>query len=128
MRSIQFLCLAFLVSLFIGCSDRAQAPRTGHNVSGTVTFADGTPLNAGMVTISSRGFSAEASIMSGGGYSFGVRIPSGTHQIAVEVQDNPLAGTRADMIDPRFNNPATSGLNVEVRGNTVHAIIVEPPN
>jgi hypothetical protein len=125
MRNILFFSLIFLVAcVLLGCGGQ-RAPRTGHVVGGKVTFADGTPLNDGQVTFHSGRFSASGSIMTGGSYSIKVRVPLGTYRVAVWANDNPLAGVRADMVNPKFGDPATSGLVVEVKGPTAFNIEVE---
>lgn len=119
MRNILFLILLFLVGT-LGCGGAGFGG--GHNVGGKVTFPDGKPLTKGQVTFTSRYFTGSGDVFGEGGtYSISGQVPEGTYKVAVLASDKSL-------IDPKYNDPETSGLVCEVKGPTGFNIEVKPPN
>jgi hypothetical protein len=91
--------LGALMSLFLaGCGQRFQT------VTGSVRFADGTPVKAGEVLLQSK-------IQEDG--SFQLEAPPGSYVARIERAD-PEDGSRAPTIDWKFANFETSGLNIDV--------------
>jgi len=126
MRVVSLLCL-FLLACCVGCGQSGS--RAGYSVGGSIAFPDGTPVNYGEVTLTSRSFTGSGSIM-GGSYGISGRVPAGTYRVSVQLAETPdTAGsaTQQRLIDPKFNNPETSGLTVEVRERTTFNITVTAP-
>ena len=112
MRNILVLSLLCLACA-LGCG------KQGFNVGGKVTFSDGTPVHSGQVTLVSGSFSAAGDIIAGGSYGISNRVPTGTYKVSVRSND----GAPSE-IDPKFNDPETSGLVCEVKGPTAFNIEV----
>ena len=136
MRPILFFGL-FLLVCCIGCPGGGTVGKgKGFGVSGKVTFADGKPLSSGQITLESRSFTGNGSILPDGTYNISGRVPAGTYKVAVKAGDAEPLGTSFDkadtksakpQIDPKFNNAETSGLVCEVSGPTEFDVKVEPP-
>jgi hypothetical protein len=128
MRNILFFSLFSLICT-LGCGGE------GYNVGGKVTFPDGSPVPHGQVTFISDNFSAGGSIIAEGSYSISIRVPAGTYKVGVRASGEPVAAPGADvanmkivpLVDPKYGNPETSGLVVEVKGPTTFNIGVERP-
>jgi len=88
-------------------------------VSGTVMFSDGTPVPIGMLFLESPTFVAQADIQPDGTYTFVGNIPNGTYRVFIRRAES--------LIDPRYQNPNTSGLMIEIRGRTVFNVVVGRP-
>ena len=122
------LSLASLVVAGCGRSDL-------HRVSGTVSFADGTPLHCGRVVIAyGNGSGAWGRIRQDGTFTIGSRaegdgMKSGPCHVAIKdalvAGDEP--GTFKSIVHPRFADPATSGLEFEVPKQMKWEIVVEKP-
>ena len=121
-------------------------------VTGQVTFPDGTPLTKGQVMFQKDGFVASGDISKDGYYSAGKLkdgdgLPPGQYQVYITGASTFGAETNAqqqvadsgripsfktpkpmDLIASKYMGPNTSGLTVEVSGNTKFDIKVEPPN
>jgi hypothetical protein len=121
-----FILFVFLFPLIFGCGN----PK----VTGTVKFDDGTPLTSGGVTFINSPYQASGAIKSDGSYELfelksGDGVRSGTYQVTVSAttggdsDGSPLV----HLVDPKFENPSTSGLTCEVKGNTVFNITVTKP-
>jgi hypothetical protein len=122
---ILFVCL-FVCPFIVGCGN----PK----VTGTVKFDDGTPLTSGGVTFINSPYQASGAIKPNGSYEMfelksGDGVRPGTYQVTVSA----TTGGGSDgiplvhLVDPKFENPSTSGLTCEVNGNTVFDIIVTKP-
>ncbi|MDR0869239.1 MAG: carboxypeptidase-like regulatory domain-containing protein [Planctomycetaceae bacterium] len=129
MRTILFLCL-FCVAACLGCG---VVSSKGFPVSGVVSFSDGKPVSYGQVTLTSGSFSVGGDIISDGTYNISRvgGVPAGTYKVSVVLSD-PNAGMEntkkaKPQIDPKYNDPSTSGLTCEVTGATTYDITVEPP-
>jgi len=129
MRNILFFCL-FLAVCCTGCGGK------GFSVAGKVSFADGTPLPHGQVTLTSGTFSAGGSILGDGTYNINVRVPAGTYKVTVRASGESPSDPKADiadvkpaksLVDTKYNAPETSGLVCEVKGITTFNITVETP-
>lgn len=115
-----------------GCS------RSGlHPVSGRVAFADGSPVPTGRVVVSyGDGKASWGTIKPDGSFTIGTLkqadgMRPGTYRVAikdayVEVEKN--GETVAEpVVDTRFADPATSGLEFQVPEQTTWEIVVEKP-
>jgi len=103
-------------------------------VSGKVTYPDGKPVPRGQVTFNSGSFTAGGHILDDGTYNIGMRVPAGTYQVTViALGESPIGVDPEDakpakpLVDAKYNNPATSGLECVVSGTTVFNIEVEAP-
>lgn len=117
-----------------GCSNKCK-------VSGTVTFADGSPLTAGTVIFDNGTEQAKGSISETGTYQlssvkmndgiapgeYGVYI-TGAFGFKNPVDMKPGTVPRPDnLIDNKFTSKSTSGLHCVVKGTTVFDFEVTPP-
>ena len=131
MRGSSLLFLFVLLAYCVGCGGSGTG--TGFVVSGKVTYPDGVPLRTGEVTFVSGSFTGNAYILMDGTYSTSVRIPTGrTYKVSVQpgeyMDTNPYAPpVTTQLIHPKYHDPATSGLVVEVREATIFNIVVEVP-
>ena len=121
-------------------------------VTGTVTYPDGSPLQAGNIYFESETFSASGFINPDGSYSLGgVKtndgVPPGKYKVfitgAIKTDFSADSGARADstglyrtpgvlaptmrLLDTKYESPTSSGLEVEVTKSMVHNITVEKP-
>jgi hypothetical protein len=121
-----FIIFVFVLPLLFGCGQ----PK----VTGTVKFDDGTPLTSGGIMFTHLPYQASGAIKSDGSYEIyelkpGDGVRPGTYQVTVSA----TTGGGSDgpplvyLIDPKFENPSTSGLICEVKGNTVFNITVTKP-
>jgi hypothetical protein len=120
------ILFVFVFHLILGC---------GHpKVTGTVKFDDGTLLTSGDVAFINLPYQATGAIKSNGSYEIyelkpGDGVRPGTYQVTVSAttgggsDGTPLV----HLVDPKFENPSTSGLTCEVKGNTVFDITVIKP-
>jgi hypothetical protein len=116
----------FVLPFIFGC---------GHpKVTGTVKFEDGTPLTSGGVIFTNLPYQASGMIKPDGSYELyelkpGDGVQPGTYQVTVlATTGGGSDGTPfAQLIDPKFGKPSTSGLTCEVKGNTVFNITVTKP-
>lgn len=131
MRHILFFCL-FFVACSIGCGGK------GFPVSGKVTLADGKPVIRGQVTLISDSFTAGGDIIADGSYNISIPggVPAGTYKVTVRASGDSPSSANTDvadvkpvkpLVDPKYNNPETSGLTCEVTKATVFDIKVEAP-
>lgn len=60
---------------------------------------------------------------------FGIAsVPPGTYQVTVSASlDTDSNAIPVDLVDPKFNDPGTSGLTCEVKENTIFDITVTKP-
>ncbi|MDR2756512.1 MAG: carboxypeptidase-like regulatory domain-containing protein [Planctomycetaceae bacterium] len=123
-----FILFVFLLPFIFGCGANHL------KVKGTVKFDDGTPLTSGGVTFTNLPYQASGVIKSNGSYELyeqklGDGVRPGTYQVTVSA----TTGGGSDgipfvyLVDPKFENPSTSGLTCEVKGNTVFNITVTKP-
>jgi hypothetical protein len=114
----QILLFLVFASLFLtGCgSGKVQ-------LSGTVTFDDGTPLTTGSVIFSTDTFSAKGNIDSGGKYVMGSistndGLPAGKYKVYIEGATEEAAGKNGELtrslIDVEYNNYDSTPLSCEV--------------
>ena len=103
-------------------------------VKGTVKFDDGTPLTTGGVAFVSGSYTATGAIKSDGSYVLsesksGDGVKPGNYKVSVSAQTGggsdgePLV----NLVDPKFEDPNTSGLTCEVKGATTYNITVTKP-
>ena len=127
--------LLLLLGFVVGCGG------SGDRVTGTVTFADGTPLTVGKVMFTNNSVTAFGNINAKGEFRMGTNkagdgVPSGTYQVYITDARVPASFTIQDedgntsaplvlAIDPKFTTPARSGLTCEVKGATTFNISVE---
>jgi hypothetical protein len=120
------ILFVFVFPFIFGC---------GHpKVTGTVKFDDGTPLTSGGVAFINLPYQAVGTIKPNGSYEMyelkpGDGVRPGTYQVTVlATTGGGSDGTPlVHLIDPKFENPFTSGLTCEVKGNTVFDITVIKP-
>jgi hypothetical protein len=129
-KTSQLVLGLVLCSLVIGCSQRTS-------VRGTVRYDDGEPLTFGVVKFVGPKIQATGKIQKDGTYvmdEFNPRdgVTPGVYQIAIA---GVFTGGGSDgtpvtwHIDPKFDNPGTSGLTYEVgRKSVVHDITVTRPS
>jgi len=130
-----------------GCSNKVQ-------VSGKVTFPDGSPLTVGKVSFETESFVATGTLKEDGTYILGTDserdgIPRGTYKVYVAgamqqigTQDMAVqtAGAGGGMerstmemplfvpaVAPRFSKADTSGITCEVKKSMTFNFEVEPP-
>jgi hypothetical protein len=132
MRYIIIIFATILLVLITGCSQKTQ-------VSGKVTFEDGSPLTAGEVRFESSGFLASGKIQSDGTYRLGSTanadgIPKGSYKVSIFAMDE--SGIKPGMlpgdapapkllVTEKYCSGETSGLICEVNGSTTFDITVE---
>jgi hypothetical protein len=122
MKRFSFFVLCFF--LLCGCGQ-------GKQVGGTVKYEDGTPVTTGAVKFINMPYQWIGKINTDGSYEmYELKpcdgVPPGIYQVTVS---SSTGGGRdgtpfVHLIDPKFENPSTSGLTCEVKGNTVFDIIV----
>lgn len=137
MKKFCFLSI-FVLFVFTGCGGG------GVNVSGKVTFEDGTPLTMGEVAFQTASFIATGLIQPDGTYTLGSLkagdgVPKGTYNVTVKAVSSPPVppGALSDpnykpapakhLIDLKFASQSTSGLTCQVDGKTTFNITVTPP-
>lgn len=122
-----------------------------NSVRGTVRLADGSPVSTGRILFTSAKSSASGTIGQDGSYQLGsIRAgdgaAAGTYAVAIsasvsaESLAQPLPTTPAEaqvyredrevtwLVDPRFANPETSGLEAQVvSGKNIIDFTVSPP-
>jgi hypothetical protein len=124
MKRFCFLVLCFL--LFCGCGQ-------GKRVGGTVKYEDGTPVTTGTVKFIKMPYQWIGMINADGSYEMyelkpGDGVPPGTYQVTVSASlDSGSNAIPVDLVDPKFNDPGTSGLTCEVNENTIFDIVVTKP-
>ncbi|MDR1383132.1 MAG: hypothetical protein LBJ67_04685 [Planctomycetaceae bacterium] len=113
-KSLLFIFLTLL--LCAGCSNNVP-------ISGQVTYSDdGNPLTTGTVCFQTESFVARGNLQSDGTYHMSSvtekdGLPSGLYQISVINAVEGLGeddGIRIPLIDPKYNDSATSGITFEV--------------
>ena len=117
--------LAGVIFLF-GCSGMEP-------LSGTVTFSDdGSPLTVGSVFFETPTYSSRGTLGRDGQYVIGSLketdgLPKGTYQISIRGAEDVVSTQRPNgewterrtlLIDPKYQNPETSGLTFTVDGKT----------
>ena len=132
MKNHAIVVLGVCLLLLIGCGENVQ-------VSGKVTFEDGTPLSKGTVIFTTGTNQSKAAIETDGSYRIGTLnpgdgVPRGTYQVyitgTIELHGAgpmgmPLGATQ--LVDSKFTSPETSGLTCEVKGSRTYDITVTPP-
>jgi hypothetical protein len=127
-------CFAVAVAIMLlpGCSDRLT-------VTGSVKFADGTPLDEGMVIcekkegkeiVQARGQLSKDGRFRLGTFAPGDGVSPGHYRVLVV----PRGLTQAEMsaqgpiIDPKYSNYATSGITFEVKSgaNSLDITVTKP--
>lgn len=125
--------LIFIVLLCLGCNKNSD-------VTGRITFADGSPLTAGTVTFKEGPYTGTGNIQPDGTYRLGAEtvdggVKPGSYQVVIRGAAEPIgqvdpASTdevpMKQLIDLKYENYDTSGLTCEVKGKTVFDITVEP--
>lgn len=129
-------CLAALT--LVGCGRRDL-----HPVSGTVRFADGSPLTVGRVVATyppPAAYGGWGYIKPDGTFTLGSftqtdGIRAGTVQVAItfayeaagEPDSEGMYTKQKPLVHKRFENPASSGLSFEIPRQTTWEIVVERP-
>lgn len=114
MRQTLLICLICLVVSLVGCGGRGLLP-TG----GKVTFEDGSPLTKGTILFSTGSYQAEGEIKPDGTYVLtslkpGDGLPEGKYQVLISSSETDANEKTIQHVDPKFADPATSGLTAEV--------------
>ena len=116
----------FLSASVVGCSNSGDVPT--YQVTGKVTFPDGTPLHGGRIIFNSvdHGVAARGTIDEDGTFRLGTYgaadgAVAGPHRASIHAArpdgynpDDPVQRQAPAIIDPRFKRPDTSGLKFEV--------------
>ena len=113
MTKYQFFSIVIVFIFVAGCGD--SFIRTG----GKVTFDDGSPVPYGAVVFETGGFMADGRIQPDGTYTLsslkpGDGLPAGTYKVSISGTEMDENDKRIEHVDPKFANPATSGLTAEV--------------
>jgi len=119
--------LVLAIATFVGCGGGVQ-------LTGTVTFEDGTPLEFGTVCFRAGGLESRGDVGSGGVYRVstnrpGDGIPPGTYAVFLINTERgemvPIPGSDGDFRDitvqtvaPKYLSPETSGLTVTIDRST----------
>ncbi|MBR5627025.1 MAG: hypothetical protein IKW74_05320 [Thermoguttaceae bacterium] len=142
-KSLILVLFCVCAMALVGCNSKPK-------VTGKVTFPDGKPLTVGCVNFQSETTMARGDLDENGQYSLSSEgendgVEAGTYQVFItsamsfegggvtedsEVGDTgalPEMATNIELIDPIFNDPATSGLVCTVKGNTTFDIKVYKP-
>ncbi|MDR3110199.1 MAG: hypothetical protein LBU65_11020 [Planctomycetaceae bacterium] len=132
MRFTHFCFVLVLMTLLAGCGSKTQ-------VTGKVTFDDGTPLTTGEVRFESGNYLASGKIQSDGSYrlsSIGENdgVEKGTYKVSVVAMEEivtdpnkPLAEQKQakSLVAAKYRSGETSGLTCDVKGTTTFDIQVE---
>lgn len=125
-RNIIHITLLFCLLFSFGCSGKVP-------LSGTVTFSDdGSPVPCGAVFLETETFQAMGSIKNDGTYVVGSTglddgIPKGTYKVSIRGAESTTmvkgpGGTQVErrkaLIDPKYQNPDSSGLSLTVDGKS----------
>lgn len=118
---------ALFLMLFAGCG-KAQ-------VTGKVTFSDGTPLTTGTVVFTKPRFQSGGTLNAQGEYRLSSYKPNdgtqkGEYKVYItgaEMEPEKEGEDRKPLIDAKFMSPETSGLICNVKGSTAFDIKVEKP-
>lgn len=137
-RLFSLVALFALVAV-VGCSGRAQ-------VTGKVTFSDGTPLDCGVVNFANDTTICKGEINKEDGtfkmrtFKPGDGVPPGTYKVYVtetikfgdsgrQVQTGDVAfnmiGASTNLVDPKYSNPDESGLTITVKGSMKYDITLD---
>ena len=133
MRIFLAFCGVILIVSVLGCGNKVQ-------VTGKVTFPDGAPLNTGNVIFDDGREQAKGAISEDGTYRLSSMNPNdgikpGEYKVyitnAFSLGGAPVSATSVpkptNLIDTKFTSSATSGLQCQVKGNTVFNIEVTKP-
>ncbi|MDR1480373.1 MAG: hypothetical protein LBJ00_15665 [Planctomycetaceae bacterium] len=112
-------CLALMVlSVFAGCNSAKV------ELSGKVTYTDGTPLTVGEVCFETDTYMARGSLKADGTYTVGSfsekdGLPKGTYRVYISGADKLVAESDGmqlpqSLIDEKYRQSTTSGLMVNV--------------
>ncbi|MFI4877023.1 MAG: hypothetical protein ACIALR_16845 [Blastopirellula sp. JB062] len=121
-----FCAVALAAPMFAGCWSGYE-----NTVTATVTFDDGAPVPSGTVSFTTDNFETFGKIDDGlvniGNMDGGV--PDGTYKIAVRSfkQKSETDLTLVPIVAAKFEDPETSGIVVEVKGNKDIEIVVSRP-
>ncbi|MDR0521205.1 MAG: hypothetical protein LBH00_05055 [Planctomycetaceae bacterium] len=123
MKRFRLIVVCFLGLFAAGCSRDIPA-------GGVVVYSDGTPLEKGLVLLSDGKFMYRGNITDGGvfklgGLKQGNGLPAGTYKVTIgganEYEYTESRNPQIDYdksvlrIDPKYENPQTSGLTVDVK-------------
>lgn len=134
----RMLALALLMLALAGCGRRDL-----HAVSGTVRFADGSPVTAGRVVLDYGIGSKHGGwgyIKPDGTFTLGSLtqtdgVRAGMVRVAItfaygldgDPGSDPASHKVKPLVHPRFENPETSGLSFEIPRQTKWDLVVERP-
>ena len=117
MKKYVFLLYLLICFVAVGCG-------ANKSLTGTVTFTDGEPATNGMVILRTDTFMARGEIQPDGSYRISSErerdgVPPGVYQVYVSGISEPLppgagAAMPTPLVDPKFENPDTSGLEVTI--------------
>lgn len=108
-----FACLVVVFCLS-GC-DKHGFVQSG----GKITFEDGSPVTKGSIAFSTANFQADGTIQSDGTYILsslkkGDGLPPGHYKVTVNSFETNDKEQMVYLVDPKFSDPAQSGLSAEV--------------
>ncbi|MGN0910699.1 MAG: hypothetical protein ACI4NP_03960 [Thermoguttaceae bacterium] len=136
------LFLVVFVLCLTGCGNKAK-------VTGTVKFADGSPLTVGTVNFTDGNNLFRGEIQSDGSFEMrtfkpGDGILKGSYKVyltetlqfgetSTRVQKGPdgeemkmeIIGNTTSTLDPKYSDPEQSGLTIDVKGNMTYDITIE---
>ena len=124
MNSARFFIIALLVLMTVGCGDKKV------QLTGTVTYSDdGTPLEIGTVGFTTETYSARGVLAPDGTYTVSSvnpkdGLPPGKYKVYISAAHRAIDRGPEEMtlyvplIDTKYEDPNTSGLEVEVDAKT----------
>ncbi|PHR86151.1 MAG: hypothetical protein COA78_38280 [Blastopirellula sp.] len=133
MNCIRFCVAAIAVSslMFVGCGGSGDG---GFNVTGSVKFSDGTPLNTGRVIFTSDAGESFGNIQSDGTVVIGELdggVPAGTYTAIVSADETTEGSGKDGDYGTSVSLVAENSTSIEVKGNMTggdaFTITVEKP-
>ncbi|MGL6194072.1 MAG: hypothetical protein ACRC2T_04540 [Thermoguttaceae bacterium] len=131
MNKRKIFVLIVFITLLTGCSSQP-------GVKGKVTFSDdGSPLTQGIIVFEASGNVARGEINKDGTYVIGSvktkdGLPKGQYKVYITETAQIAAGPNGPAlirpIDAKYENPNTSGLEVDVQKSITYDIKVDRPD
>jgi hypothetical protein len=129
----RYLSVGLLSLLMLGVLGCGSGGEKVYKVSGTVKFADGTPLTQGTVMFVKEGFQTQGNIDEKGNYALSTYnrndgAPLGEYKIYLTGEAEGIAPDYKPLVAKKFLNAGTSGLILEVKAQSnTYDIVVEKP-
>ena len=114
MTKYHFFAIVLAFAVLAGCGGGGFVP-----AGGKITFDDGSPVTMGGIVFATGTFMAEGQIQPDGRYTLsslkpGDGLPPGTYTVTISSEGRDANEQPIYYVDPKFANPATSQLSVEV--------------